>query len=205
MSIVVVKEVKTVTVRAEGIQPPSGGAGDMLATVYDPTNVNGDAFDMDNMAESATKKILTSTERAQIATNKTNADASKIKTDFISVTQAVDLDVIESDTTANNAKVSKVDLLTENATVTGAHNIDWDYDTFNYTLTGNTTWTDVNLPTSGTNSKVITLYVIGDFAITYPANWGTNKIGVYDGTVLNQIVVEYVKSGVYWLTINQAD
>jgi hypothetical protein len=98
-----------------------------------------------------------------------------------------------------------LDILTEDATVTGAHNIDWDNDTHNLTLTGNTTWTDINLPTSGTNTKVITLYVTGNFAITYPANWTTNKIGTYDGTVDNQIIVEFIKTGEYWLTINQPD
>ena len=45
------------------------GAGDMLATTYDPTTVSGDAFDMDNMAEGSTTKILTATERTAISTN----------------------------------------------------------------------------------------------------------------------------------------
>jgi len=97
------------------------------------------------------------------------------------------------------------DVLVENATVTGSYDIDWDNDTWNLTLTGNTTLTEINLPTSGTNSKVITLYVTGNFSLTYPANWATNKIGTYDGTVDNQIIVEYIKSGEYWLTINQPD
>ncbi len=46
-----------------------GGGGDMLVSTYDPTGVTGDAFDMDNMVEGATTKILTDTERAAIATN----------------------------------------------------------------------------------------------------------------------------------------
>ena len=43
------------------------GAGDMLAATYDPNAISGDAFDMDNMVESATKKILTDTERTALA------------------------------------------------------------------------------------------------------------------------------------------
>jgi len=39
------------------------GAGDMQASVYDPTAVAGDAFDMDNMVEGTSNKILTSAER----------------------------------------------------------------------------------------------------------------------------------------------
>jgi len=41
----------------------------MDKTVYDPNIVAGDAFDMDNMVEGATTKILTDVERANIAAN----------------------------------------------------------------------------------------------------------------------------------------
>jgi len=44
------------------------GGGDMFISVYDPTTVSGDAFDMDNMVE-GTNLILTSTERTNIGTN----------------------------------------------------------------------------------------------------------------------------------------
>lgn len=39
-------------------ETPAGG-GDMLATVYDPNDVDADAFDMENMVEGAANKILT--------------------------------------------------------------------------------------------------------------------------------------------------
>ena len=39
----------------------------MTKAVYDPTNVNADAFSMGNMAETATKKIMTDTERTKLA------------------------------------------------------------------------------------------------------------------------------------------
>lgn len=44
-------------------------AGDMLAATYDPTNISGDAFDMDNMVEGSSSKILSSAERTAISTN----------------------------------------------------------------------------------------------------------------------------------------
>lgn len=50
--------------KLDGLSP---SAGDMTKAVYDPTNVNGDAFSMANMAETATKKILTDTERTKLA------------------------------------------------------------------------------------------------------------------------------------------
>lgn len=49
------------------------GSGDMLAATYDPTTVAGDAFDMDNMAEGTANKILTATERTNIANSVTHA------------------------------------------------------------------------------------------------------------------------------------
>ena len=115
---------------------PAGG-GDMVVATYDPTSVSSDAFDMDNMAEGVTTKILTSTERTAIDTNTSKVsytdsaavalntakisytDASAValntakvtypstdstKVGHISVTQAVDLDTMESNIATNNAK-----------------------------------------------------------------------------------------------------
>ena len=45
------------------------GTGDMIAATYDPQAIWADAFNMNNMTESATKKILTSTERSNIVSN----------------------------------------------------------------------------------------------------------------------------------------
>jgi hypothetical protein len=39
----------------------------MNTSIYDPTNKNADAFSMDNMVETATKKILTDTERTNLS------------------------------------------------------------------------------------------------------------------------------------------
>ncbi|MCH7928652.1 MAG: hypothetical protein IID03_11855 [Candidatus Dadabacteria bacterium] len=54
-------------------------AGDMTKAVYDPTSINGDAFLMSNMVETAGEKILTSAERTAIIANTakvTNANHS---------------------------------------------------------------------------------------------------------------------------------
>ncbi len=42
------------------------GAGDMLASVYDPTGVEGDAFDMDKMVSGTTNKVYTATEQSKL-------------------------------------------------------------------------------------------------------------------------------------------
>ena len=107
----------------------SVGVG-MTAAMYDPTAVNGDAFLMSNMAETATRLVLTDIERAAIIANTAKitypvGDSNKVG--FISVTQAVDLDTMESNITTNNAKNSypgadstKVGFIT----VTGAADLD---------------------------------------------------------------------------------
>ncbi len=43
--------------------------GDVLKSVIDPTGKNSDAFSMANMDETTTKKVLTNTERSEIAAN----------------------------------------------------------------------------------------------------------------------------------------
>lgn len=57
----------------DGTWDSPGGAGDMTKAVYDPTSVNGDAFDMDNMVE-GTNLILTAAERSLIASALQTAD-----------------------------------------------------------------------------------------------------------------------------------
>jgi len=47
----------------------TGYLGDMLKAVYDPSNVQSDAFSMGNMVETPTDKILTAAERSEIAAN----------------------------------------------------------------------------------------------------------------------------------------
>jgi hypothetical protein len=87
------------------ITATGSGSGDMIKTTYDPTSVDGDAFDMDNMAESATKKILTADERTILGnTSNTNtgdntvatAAASQVITDNALVT-VDDADAADND------------------------------------------------------------------------------------------------------------
>ena len=95
--------------------------------------------------------------------------------------------------------------LVENLNVSGTYDIDYSFDTWNLVVTGATTFTESNLPTSGTNTKAITLIVTGEFAITFPAGWTTNIVGDYDGAVRNNIVVEFIKTGDYTVQITQPD
>lgn len=70
----------TVYVRADGVWldlgQSGGGSGDMAKATYDPNTVEGDAFDMDNMVEGTTTKILTNTERSKLSNIEANADVT---------------------------------------------------------------------------------------------------------------------------------
>jgi len=56
----------------------TGFAGDMLKAVYDPTAKNASAFSMGNMDETATKKILTDTERTKLSGIEALAEVNNI-------------------------------------------------------------------------------------------------------------------------------
>ena len=60
------------------------GSGDMQASTYDPTSVEDDAFDMDNMADGSTNVAMLATERTKLTNIETNADV----TDAANVTAA---------------------------------------------------------------------------------------------------------------------
>lgn len=47
--------------------PAGSGTGDMVASMYDPTNKASDAFSMGNMVETSTAKIMTDAERTKLA------------------------------------------------------------------------------------------------------------------------------------------
>jgi hypothetical protein len=96
-------------------------------------------------------------------------------------------------------------LVVVNPTVTGSFNIDYTKDTFDLILTGNTTLTESNLPASG-QSKVISLYITGNFTLTYPSDWTDFITGSYEGgSAMNKIIVEYISAGRYNVTIIQPD
>ena len=54
--------------QAVNVRGPAGpGTGDMLSSIYDPTGVAGDAFDMGNMREGLDAKVMTANERRKVS------------------------------------------------------------------------------------------------------------------------------------------
>ena len=86
--------------------------------------------------------------------------------------------------------------------ITGTFNIDWNaYSNWDLTITGNTTISQTNTPIVG-KEKTITIYVLGDFALTLPTQWVVKNGGVYDGVDGSQIVVQSWNNGQYYTVIN---
>lgn len=79
------------------------GGGDMLASVYDPTNVSGDAFDMDNMAQGTTNKFLSGAELTVVQNTSGTNTGDQDATDF----DIKDLTDSTNLRTTWNAKVDK--------------------------------------------------------------------------------------------------
>jgi len=111
------------------------------------------------------------------------------------------------DVSAPLAQLNTYGRVFEDSALSGTTDIDWgSYETFVYTLSGATVFSDINLPSNG-KSKTITVYMTGNFAPTYPSGWSTYINGTYNGLVLNTIVVEYVASSTpfYKVMITQPD
>lgn len=111
-------------------------------------------------------------------------------------------DVFET-TAGKNLDTDKADKdrLLENASVTGSYNLDYSsYELWNLTLTGATIFTESNL-----HPKTILIRCTGNFALTLPSGWSTYINGSYVGTQNNRILVQYIKTGVYEVSITQPD
>lgn len=97
---------------------PAGG-GDMLASMYDPESVAGDAFDMANMAEAADAKVMTAAERTKLAgiasgATANSADATLLARANHTGTQALatiaDAGLLAALSSVNNSHWSGADL-----------------------------------------------------------------------------------------------
>ena len=103
-------------------------------------------------------------------------------------------------------KVNSSEFLSDNDSLTqsisGTFNIDFNsYSNWELTLTGNTTLTFTNEPIAD-KEKTITIYVIGDFALTLPTEWVVKNGGTYDGVNGSQIVIQSWDNDNFYTVIN---
>ena len=100
----------------------------------------------------------------------------------------------------NSSELLNNDSLTQS--ISGTFNIDFSaYSNWELTLTGNTILTFTNKPIAG-KEKTITIYVIGDFALTLPVEWVIKNGGTYDGLNGSQIVVQSWDNVNFYTVIN---
>ena len=193
------------------------GEGDMIISTYDPDNINSDVFDMVNMKETTTAKVLTAQERLEIAKVVDKVDNSQVLTDVpagalftdtdtiythpanhaISVTTglqtALDNKVSKSgDTITGDLKVDGHISLTENINTSsiGETTIDWGLSNKqSITLTEATNITFTN-PSSPCNLLIkITQDVTGGRVATWASNvkWANGGIVPILSTAPNSV------------------
>ena len=92
----------------------------------------------------------------------------------------------------------------EDVSISGSYEINWLKDTYNLTMTGDTAFSESNLPASGKNSAEIKIYLTGNFVPTWPSGWEDNMVGTYKGSDINEITVKFLKTGLYFVKINNS-
>lgn len=160
----------------QGIQGPQGpagdGTGDMLASVYDPTAVGADAFDMDNMVEGATTKIMTDAERTKLSGIEALAD----------VTDAANVASAGAAMVGGNPQFATVEVGHANDT------------TLARSAAGVLSVEGVNLIKATANETITT----GGFAVT-SINDGTKSSGTFTPTFLGGNIRRYINGGAHTL------
>ena len=140
------------------------GGGDMSASTYDPNTVAADAFSMNNMVEGTNAKILTSTERSNIASNTVAiatlgpTSAYPYTTDFQSgVAQTRDLSNIDNlDGYKNNSNLTSIYI--------GSKVVSINFQAFS----GADSLTSVTIPSTVTTLGQSAFYGSGLTSITIP-------------------------------------
>jgi hypothetical protein len=88
--------------------------------------------------------------------------------------------------------------------VSGTYTIDWLNDTYDIVMTGDTTFSQINLPASGRRTKTLNITINGNFVPTFPAGWETFKVGTYKGTDQNSIDIKFIAAGKYAMSISNS-
>ncbi|MCP4103863.1 MAG: hypothetical protein GY750_20960 [Lentisphaerae bacterium] len=150
--------------RKDGAWTVASGTGDMNKSVYDPTNVNGDAFLMENMTEGSINKIMTATERTKLSNTNENANV-------VGVVSGTDITVDNSD--AENPVINFTGSTGSALTVKDSSTTVNNVDTINFS--GGVISDD------GSGDVTVTITGGGGGEANDGTNVGTTGIGVYNG------------------------
>lgn len=89
----------------------------------------------------------------------------------------------------NYAYQSTLEIVSSVATT---QDVDWNKTTKEYTLTADTTLTDINLPSY---PQTMSIHITGEFVLTLPSYYNITGMTDYDGTVWNILVLDYYNDG----------
>ena len=151
------------------------------------------------------------------AGNFLNDELLQINSTILKVDGVIDYNVAEDvipNITANNPKClwrsnvglpdTSLEKFINNDNVAGFYDISWLVDTYFITMTGDTTFTESDLPANLKNTQEITIYLQGDFEPTFPSDWYNNAVGTYKKGEVNQITLKFIKSGIYFMKIDNS-
>ena len=154
------------------------GSGDMAKAVYDPTSIEWDAFDMDNMVEWTTTKILTATERTKLSWIEVSATAdqsdAEIETAYDNQVAAVSQVEAEAGTVTDIRRRTPervkqaIEALSPSVTTGDISTATFYDNTWGVALT--TSYATVNLDTTMTNNDT-GLFSIASDVITIADAW----------------------------------
>ncbi|MCK8143219.1 hypothetical protein MW871_15115 [Flavobacterium sp. I-SCBP12n] len=88
--------------------------------------------------------------------------------------------------------------------VTTNYVIDWLNDSYDITLTADTTFTEVNRPASGRRTKTLNITIDGNFTPTFPVAWELNKVGTFKKGELNSITIKFISTSKYAMKIDNS-
>jgi hypothetical protein len=86
--------------------------------------------------------------------------------------------------------------------VSGTYEIDWLKDTYILTMTGDTVFSEKNMPANLKNTGELKIYLQGDFIPTFVSDWLVNKVGTYKKGEVNEITLKFLKTGMYYMKID---
>lgn len=148
-----------------------GGTGDMTTAVYDPQAVQSNAFDMANMAESISAKILTQAERnliTQIPANTTKVGISQAQADAIVVNTNK---IPNASTTGTPSTTTFLNGANQWAVPEGIGDGDMLSSTYDPNLVDGDAF-DMDNMVEGTNNKILTQQERDEIIVN------TNKVGI---------------------------
>lgn len=148
--------------------------GDMVKAVYDPTNINSSAFDMDNFIDGTNKHYVSTSEKGLISTALQPGDnVSELVNDAWYITSA-DVPTKTSDLQNDSGFITSADVPTKTSELvndSGFWDVSWPNSSTDWNIAVFDWATGKLIKDSGLNIQVVTTQPTGDLCSVYYDNW----------------------------------